>query len=231
MDTLTATPEDRPGSEENRGGQEAPPFMVSPESLLPTLFTPIARSRLWRPFSDRQRIFAAKMLVVHLNDAIAAWVGDTSVESQSSLITSDRLASAWGQRLRLLSLMRPAIPNDHLLLSAANLIEFSIDQHLTVGRSIRVGNIVISAGTDHREDPFNVRTISAQVNELFTQLIGSRRFLSRGRLLRLASYQIEWLSMTRPPASYRISSVRHSATMSLPQPGTLKERKRAGEDR
>jgi hypothetical protein len=129
------------------------------------------------------------------------------MESRSSLITSDRLASAWGQRLRLLSLMRPAIPNDHLLLSAANLIEFSIDQHLTVGRSIRIGNIVIRAGNDHREDPFNVRATSAQVNELFAQLIVSRRFLSRGRLLRLASYQIEWLSMTRPPASYRISPV------------------------
>ncbi len=207
MDVLAAMPDDRSGSEKTGDGQEASPFVVSPESLLPTLFTPIARSRLWRPFSDRQRIYAAKMLVVHLNDAVTTWMRDTTKEPQSSLVTCDRLASAWGQRLRLLSLMRPAIPNDHLLLSAANLIEFSIDQHLTIGRSIRIGNLVIRAGNDHREDPFNVKATSAQVNELFAQLIASRRFLSKGRLLRLASYQLEWLNMTRPPAAYRISPI------------------------
>jgi hypothetical protein len=147
------------------------------------------------------------MIVVHLNDAITTWTEDATTESGSSLITNDRLASAWGQRLHLLSLMRPAIPNDHLLLSAVNLIEFSIDQHLTLGRSIRVGNTVIQAESDYRKDPFNVRATSTQVNELFTQLVASRRFLSRGRLLRLASYQIEWLSITRPPVSYRISPV------------------------
>lgn len=188
----------------DNGVQGPRPLLVTPDELLPTLFTPIARARLWRPFSDRQRLLAANMLGVHLSDMMGVWIDKTQARV-GRLSTHDRLASQSGSRLRLLSLMRPAIPSDHLLLAAANLIEFTIDRHLLLGYSLQVGDVIVESETLRKQGTeSDVGLTARRLEELFDEILTSRRFLTRGRLLRLISYRLELLSLTRCPHPYEL---------------------------
>jgi hypothetical protein len=185
---------------------------VRVDSLLPSLFTPIARSRLWRPFGDAQRIAAARMLTVHLTDALRArrkqvldGNTDPALRHESfALTTQDRLATDLMPQTHLLSLMRTTIPNDHLLLIAYTLMEFSIDRYLAAGIPLNFGNLSISSSTAHGESAIeNINLVTKQLQSL-GEVLATRRFITRHGFLRRISYQLEWLSVTRLPMPYSI---------------------------
>lgn len=189
-----------------RGSEVAPiDVRLAADGLLPPLFTPMARARLWRPFNDQQRLLAARVVIAHLQNGLSTAISESpelDPNGPFAVRTFDRLAGAPAQRAELYPQLKAAIPSNHLIQAAIALTEHTIDQYLIGGKSLILGNIRISGKVSLDE----WSRFAARLDEAVDALTRAT-WLTRGRLLRRLCLMFECITLTRVPLPYNIEWV------------------------